>query len=402
MSHQTVRVAVWLGTCLIGAGCAAFVWADAPPGSTTASKVTNPVTEVALTQVTLRPDAETRLGIQVQPAARGTMQERRLFPGHAMAAMGNDVTLTSPIIGIVRIPAEVGNLRSPWTCDRGVQLLAIMPTASDGGMITLSSADGEAKLAAIELEASRVRLKRAEVLRQNNASAQKALDDAIAEFQKAEVRAASTQLNLESVRSSLGGFEKGPLPGVVMMAPVKGVVGELHVSDGQVVTVGAPLLRITQAEPLWVRVSVPAGELALVDEKAAASIGELGVMDIAKRIKAERIFGPRTTNGVSGAVDLYYEFANERNFLPGQRLAASLPTKRQMEGVIIPSSCIVTDMHGGDWVYQRIADQTYARRRVEVTNAEESKVLVKGLALDSSIVVIGAAELFGIEFGAGK
>jgi membrane fusion protein, heavy metal efflux system len=330
------------------------------------------------------------------------MQEHRLFPGHAMAAMGNDLTLASPISGIVRLAADVDNLRSPWPCDRGALLLSLTPTAPDGGMITLATAEGEAKSAEVELEASRVRLKRADVLRQNNASAQKTLDDATAEFQKAEARAASTKLILESVRSSLDGFERGPLPGVLMKAPIKGVVGELHVSDGQMVTVGTPLLRITQTERLWIRVPVPAGELALVDEKATAIIGELGMKDLTKLIKAERIFGPRTTNVIGGTVDLYYEFANERHFLPGQRLAASLPTKRQMEGVIISASCIVTDMHGGDWAYQRIADRTYARRRVEIVNTADSRVLVKGVLPDSPIVVTGAAELFGIEFGAGK
>lgn len=402
MLRQPTSIAHSIAFVFAGLGLVAIASADAPPGNATASKVVNPVSELTLTQVHVRPDAETRLGIRVQTPTRGTMQTRRLYPGHAMAPMGNDVTLHSPTTGILHIPASVDNLRVPWSCDRSTPLLTVMPTAPDGGMITLASAEGEAKAAEVELEASRIRQKRAEVLRQNNASAQKTLDDATAELQKAEARATSTKLIVERVKASLGGFESGPFPGISMMSPIKGLVAELYVSDCQMVTAGTPLLRITNCEQLWVRVSVPAWELASIDEKAAASIGDLGSKDVAKQITAERIFGPSTTHTASGAVHLYFEFTNKRGFRPGQRLSASLQTNQQSQGVIIPSSCIVTDMHGGDWVYLRIAEQTYARRRVEVVNHLESSVLVSNLATDSPLVVTGAAELFGIEFGAGK
>lgn len=402
MLRQLIPIANSFAVILGGLGLVSFALADAPPGSATASKVVNPVSELALTQVHLRPDAEARLGIRVQAPTRGTMPARRVYPGHAMASMGNDVTLHAPITGILHIPASVGNLRSPWSCDRRTPLLTVMPTAPDGGMITLASAEGEARAAEVELEASRIRQKRAEVLRQNNASAQKTLDDATAELQKAEARADSTKLIVERVKASLGGLENSPFAGLSMASPIKGLVTELYVADGQMVTAGTPLLRITNSEQLWVRVSVPAGELALIEEKAAASIGELGSKDAAKQITAERIFGPRTTNAVSGTVDLYYEFTNKREYRPGQRLSASLLTKQQSAGAIIPSSCIMTDMHGGDWIYLRIAEQTYARRRVEVVNQLESNVLVSNLSTDLPIVMTGAAELFGIEFGAGK
>lgn len=402
MLRQLLPIANSFAIFLGGLGLVSFAFADAPPGSATASKVVNPVSELTLTQVHLRQDAESRLGIRVQTPTRGTMPTRRLYPGHAMASMGNDVTLHSPITGVLHLPAFVGNLRVPWSCDRSAPLLTVMPTAPDGGMITLASAEGEAKAAEVELEASRIRQKRAEVLRQNNASAQKTLDDATAELQKAEARAASTKLIVERVKASLGGIENGSFAGISMTSPIKGLVTELYVTDCQIVAAGTSLLRITNSEQLWIRVSVPAGELSMIDEKAAASIGDLGSKDAAKQITAERIFGPQTTNAVSGAVDLYYEFSNKREYRPGQRLSASLLTKQQSAGAIIPSSCIMTDMHGGDWVYLRIAEQTYARRRVEVVNQLESNVLVSNLSTDLPIVVTGAAELFGIEFGAGK
>ncbi len=405
--------------CLISVGATTNTLADAPPGSATASKVTNPVAESTLTQVKLRPDAQMRLGIQVQAPVRGTMQERRSYPALAMAPMGNDVTLNSPIVGIVRMAAEIGNLQSSWRPDRGAVLLTVVPTTPDGGMFATSdhiayanarsgfqtaiaAAEGEAKSADVELEASRIRLKRAEVLRQSNASAQKTLDDATAEFQKADARAGSTKLILATLRSSFDKFEKGSPSGVPITAPFKGQVAELHVSDGQLVSAGTPLIRVTNTERMWIRVPVPVGEFAHLDDNGAALVGALGAKDANGSINAKRISGPRTANAVNSTVDLYFEFANTPAYIPGQRLSASLPTKRQSGGIVIPPSCIVIDMHGGAWVYQCIAELTYVRQRVDVVNSTDKNALLKGLPSDAPVVVTGAAELFGIEFGAGK
>jgi hypothetical protein len=61
------------------------------------------------------------------------------------------------------------------------------------------------------------------------------------------------------------------------------------------------------------------------------------------------------------------------------------------------------DIHGGTWVYENIAPQQYARRRVEVRRVVKSlAVLVRGPTVGAKVVTAGAAELFGTEFGTGK
>jgi hypothetical protein len=69
----------------------------------------------------------------------------------------------------------------------------------------------------------------------------------------------------------------------------------------------------------------------------------------------------------------------------------------------VPYAAVIHDVHGGEWVYENISPQHYVRRRVEVRRVTDSlAVLARGPAQGAKVVVSGAAELFGTEFGAGK
>ncbi|MEQ1861480.1 MAG: efflux RND transporter periplasmic adaptor subunit, partial [Chthoniobacteraceae bacterium] len=61
------------------------------------------------------------------------------------------------------------------------------------------------------------------------------------------------------------------------------------------------------------------------------------------------------------------------------------------------------DIHGGQWVYENTAPQTFTRRRVVVDRVVgPDAVLASGARAGAKVVTDGAAELFGTEFGAGK
>lgn len=61
------------------------------------------------------------------------------------------------------------------------------------------------------------------------------------------------------------------------------------------------------------------------------------------------------------------------------------------------------DVTGGSWVYERVAPSIYVRRRVEVDRVVDDRaVLGSGVMEGANVVVTGAAELFGTEFGVGK
>jgi hypothetical protein len=60
----------------------------------------------------------------------------------------------------------------------------------------------------------------------------------------------------------------------------------------------------------------------------------------------------------------------------------------------------VFDVHGGTWVYERIAPRQYARRRVVVSHTVGADAaLASGPAVGTPVVTAGVQELFGAETG---
>jgi multidrug efflux pump subunit AcrA (membrane-fusion protein) len=76
---------------------------------------------------------------------------------------------------------------------------------------------------------------------------------------------------------------------------------------------------------------------------------------------------------------------------------------KSRDGLQVPASAILYDIHGGAWVYLAEPEHTYRRQRVEVIDTQGSVAFIaRGLAQGDRVVTAGAAELFGTEFGAGK
>lgn len=117
---------------------------------------------------------------------------------------------------------------------------------------------------------------------------------------------------------------------------------------------------------------------------------------------ATPVKAPPSANAVAGTVDLYYLLDNgDRAFRIGERVSVDLPLSGRSEGLSVPSSALVRDAQGGEWVYQRTSANTFVRQRVEVGHEMGGRALLaRGLSPDAEVVSVGAAELFGIEFGA--
>ncbi|MBK9756239.1 MAG: hypothetical protein IPO88_22630 [Nannocystis sp.] len=68
----------------------------------------------------------------------------------------------------------------------------------------------------------------------------------------------------------------------------------------------------------------------------------------------------------------------------------------------MPWPAVVHDTTGGTWVYVQVGAQQYARRRVELLRVVgELALLSRGPEPGAQVVVAGAVELYGTEFGAG-
>ena len=163
---------------------------------------------------------------------------------------------------------------------------------------------------------------------------------------------------------------------------------------------GPAVAALDQHSALWVRASVFSADLDRLERDAPALVHALG--DAGRSSQAHPVEAPPSANSAAGTVDIYYELPeSEARFLVGQRVAVDLRVDRAIAGPGVPLAAIVRDIYGGEWVYQKTAPDTYVRQRIEVAAEHDgSAILRRGPGPGAEIVVAGAAELFGMEFGA--
>ena len=103
-------------------------------------------------------------------------------------------------------------------------------------------------------------------------------------------------------------------------------------------------------------------------------------------------------------MDFYFELPNaDARFRPGERVSVSLPLTTAESNLVAPWAAVLHDIHGGQWVYEQTAPQTFVRRRVVVERVVgNDAVLASGPPVGAKLVTAGAAELFGTELGGGK
>lgn len=226
-----------------------------------------------------------------------------------------------------------------------------------------SAADGRIVQAQVQMDGARIALERAQKMLSAEAGSVRAVDEA---------------------RISLGSAEAA-----------------LSTARAQRALLGVPVGGAGAARS-WVRVAIFSVETASLDAKAPALVRPLGPGSISHG--AQPVAGPSTANHATGTVDWYYEITEKRGYRAGERVAVEIAQKQSSEqALVIPFRAVLCDIHGGQWVYARTAERTYARRRVQVARiVGEDAVLASGPAAGTEIVTDGCTELFGVEFVTGK
>lgn len=252
--------------------------------------------------------------------------------------------------GEIVVPAGVGGV--PTNSVSNLQQLGIQQVA----------ADGEVARTRAQLGLARIAFDRAAALVREEAGSVRARDEAAAALAaaKAAADAASAQRRL----------------------------------------LGPAIRSLANQSALWVRVPVFGSDVGAVERGRAAMIRPLGDTGTARA--ARPVQAPPSANAVAGTVDLYFALDNRNGaYRVGQRVGVTLPIAGgTTDGLSVPTSAIVRDIYGGDWVYAKTAPDVFIRQRIEVASTQGDRaILARGLTPGAEVVTAGAAELFGTEFG---
>lgn len=365
------------------------------------AKIENPVKETDLTTVRLSDKAVSRLGIEIAAVEYRDVNRTRTYGGEVEVVSGRAISLSAPLPGVVLTPRGG---RAPSAGQRVVKgqsicLLALLPPEKE-----MLGAAEEVALKKSQLDVAQSRMARAEKLLRNKAGSIKELEQARADLAgaKAALRVAQARLDILQGIDIASAAEK--LSSLNIESPVDGIIQKVHVTTGQTVGAGTPLLVVCGINPLWVRVPVYVGDLDVIDERRPARLQQLSDFKGQNVRTASPVPSPYTANPASASADLYYELSNQDLKLrPGQKVSVSISLRESEGRLVVPYSSILYDMHGGTWVYENTEPLTYVRRRLELANISgEWAVISRGLSAGARVVTAGATELYGTEFGIGK
>jgi RND family efflux transporter MFP subunit len=243
------------------------------------------------------------------------------------------------------------------------------------------------------------RAQRADVLVRDGSGSRRAAEEAHAELAiaNADLKAARDRLALAARGVTASGA-------IAIDSPFAGLLRNLHASAGQTVAAGAPLFDLVRLDVVWIRVPVYVGESGDVDPRAPARVVSLGDRGASEGTIAKPVTAPPSADPSTAAVDLYFALANQpESFRPGQRVGVRLGLRGEESTLVVPRAALLHDAYGGTWVYEAREPRVYVRRRVSVVDIVDLvAVLDEGPAPGTRVVTVGAAELFGTEFGAGK
>lgn len=403
----------------MSAGCSKN---DKPSSSKSAkpAKVDAHPNEADIYRITLTPEAVKRLQISTALAVQKPMPRIRSLGGDIVIPDGKRISVMAPLTGKL-LPADDTDqavagqqVEADQTLFRLIPWLPPqqeVPTAAErvqmanaqAALVTSQvQADGDMKQAAAQVEGAKIAFTRAKQLLIDRAGSQRQVDEAEAALnvaREAQKAAAERKALLDRLTLEAG---TGEAQVIDIQSPHEGILQTVSASTGQVVNAGTPLFEIVNLQQMWVRVPVYAGLVNEIDASASASVS--GLSALSEKIPARPMPAPPTATALSASVDLYYSVDNrDSRFRPGERVTVRVPLKGETESLVVPRAAVLRDIYGTGWVYIQSGENEFRRERVAVTfTTEEFAVLSLGPQVGAAVVVDGAAELFGTEFGAGK
>jgi RND family efflux transporter MFP subunit len=209
-----------------------------------------------------------------------------------------------------------------------------------------------------------------------------------AEAQRAALQA--DQAAVEAARVALG-YD-------TIRAPSSGRAGAIAVYPGSLVQptpTAAPLVTISQLDPIAVTFTLPESELDGL--LAAQKSGDIKVSARAAAsgaaLEGKVSFVDNAVDSQNGTIKVKAIFPNQAQALwPGQYITVNTVVRTLKDAIVVPQASIITGAESRT-VYAVSADKTAQARRIELVHSFGTQAVVKGVQEGERIVVEGKQNL---------
>ncbi|GFZ39746.1 efflux RND transporter periplasmic adaptor subunit [Bacteroides nordii] len=310
-------------------------------------------------------------GVKVSTIEPGTFEQVIKTSGQVLAAQGDESVAVATVAGVVSFH---GKVTEGMSVGKGSTLLTISSS---------NIADGDpVQRARIAYEISKKEYERMKALVKNKIVSDK-------DFAQAEQ-------NYENARISYEALAKGNTKGgQAISSPIGGYVKNILVKEGDYVTIGQPLVSVTQNRRLFLR--------AEVSEKYYPYLRTIGSANF-KTPYDNKVYALKELNGRllsfgksagdnSFYVPVTFEFDNKGDIIPGSFVEVYL-LSTPMENVISLPRTALTEEQGLFFVYLQLDEEGYKKQEVTLgADNGQSVQILTGVKSGDPVVVNGAYQV---------
>lgn len=340
-------------------------------GEATKAQSHNEASEAHSDEIILPKAKADAAGVKSAVIAPAAFQQVIKTSGQVLAAQGDESVAVATVAGVVSF---CGKVTEGMSVGRGTPLVIISSS---------NIADGDpVQRARIAYEVSKKEYERMKALIKNKIVSDK-------EFAQAEQ-------NYENARISYEALGQNHSPkGQNIIAPIGGYVKSILVKEGDYVTIGQPLVSVTQNRRLFLRAEVSEKYYPYLRTISSANFQtpyNNQVYEL-KDLSGKLLSFGKSSGDNSYYVPVTFEFDNKGDIIPGSFVEVYLLSSPLENTISLPRTAL-TEEQGVFFVYLQLDEEGYQKQEVTLgADNGKSVQILKGVKAGDRVVTEGAYQV---------
>lgn len=319
-------------------------------------------------EIILTPEKAKAAGVEAEAVHAGSFRNVIHTSGQILAAQGEEATVVAASSGVVSFSRKVAE---GMQVGKGTELLSVSAAhIQDGDPV---------QKAKVAYEKAKEEYERAQKLVSSQIVSQK-------DFAALREAYENARLTYEALKPSMSG------KGVSVKSPIGGFIKTCLVKEGDYVTVGQPLMTVTQTRRLVLKAEVSERYYAQLSQVTSANFQ---TPYNNKVYSLESLGGKLLSFGKSSGDTSYYvpvtfEFDNRGDMVPGSFVEVYLLSGERNGVLSLPVSAL-TEEQGVYFVYLKLDAECYKKQEVKLGASDGSRVeILSGIKDGDTVVTRGA------------
>lgn len=319
-------------------------------------------------EIILAPEKAKAAGVEAETVRAGSFRNVIHTSGQVLAAQGEEATVVAASSGVVFFSRKVAE---GMQVGKGTELLSVSAAhIQDGDPV---------QKAKVAYEKAKEEYERAQKLVSSQIVSQK-------DFAALREAYENARLTYEALKPSKSG------KGVSVKSPIGGFIKTCLVKEGDYVTVGQPLMTVTQTRRLVLKAEVSERYYAQLSQVVSANFQ---TPYNNKVYSLENLGGKLLSFGKSSGDASYYvpvifEFDNRGEMIPGSFVEVYLLSGERNGVLSLPLSAL-TEEQGVYFVYLKLDEECYKKQEVKLGTSDGSRVeILSGVKDGDTVVTRGA------------